>query len=62
MLEDLEKELSENLKIAANIKETIQNFKNQIEGLNNRGEKVAYHCTYLQGRIDMLKELQEEDG
>jgi uncharacterized coiled-coil DUF342 family protein len=59
MLDELEKELAENLKVAENIKDTIRNYHNQIEGLNNKGKEVSYHCTYLRGRIDMLKELEK---
>lgn len=55
MLDELKKELEENLKVAENIKVTIGNLNSQILGLNNKGKEISYHCTYLQGKIDALE-------
>lgn len=50
--------------IETEIENTIKamdNVKEQIKVYNLKGEELARHGTYLKGKLDMLKELSEDD-
>jgi hypothetical protein len=45
----------------ANTVKAMQVVKDQIRVYNKKGEELAAHATYLNGRLDALKELQEAE-
>lgn len=53
-------ELEKHIEAARIVKERIKGLKDQIEVLNKKGEELAYHCTFLNGGIKVLTDIEKE--
>ena len=51
----VEEELQSTLK-------AMQNVKDQIKIYNAKGEELAAHATYLNGKLDAFKEVDDYEG
>lgn len=59
-LKSVETELEKHIRAADVVKGNIQALKEQIEVFSKKGQELASHCTFLNGQIHMLKELEKE--